>query len=127
VFFRAGSLSDAFLIVRKIASLPAELAGYLAELPERGIVNTVRMAFQLGAADQGIAHPITSFGMTAFAFAVLSIVILVGADVWTKNVAGTNRIIRLPLAMRWAGYYALVLIIILNWAAYSSQFIYFTF
>jgi hypothetical protein len=38
---------------------------------------------------------------------------------------------QMPLVLRWAGYYALILTIILtiifNWAADSSQFIYFTF
>ncbi|GHV43646.1 alginate O-acetyltransferase [Spirochaetia bacterium] len=127
VFFRAGSVSDAFLIVRKLASLPAEWAGYVVQLPARGIVNTVRAAIQLGAANQGITYPITGFGMIAFAFAVLSIVILVRADAWSKNITGTSRIMRLPLVMRWAGYYALILTIIFNWAVDSSQFIYFTF
>ncbi|GHV91063.1 alginate O-acetyltransferase [Spirochaetia bacterium] len=127
VFFRAGSVSDAFLIVRKFASLPVEWVGYLAELPQRGIVNTVRAAFQLGASNQGITHPITGFGMIAFAFAVLSIVILVGADAWSKNITGTSRIIRLPLVMRWAGYYALILVIMSSWSVDTSEFIYFTF
>ncbi|GHU59651.1 alginate O-acetyltransferase [Spirochaetia bacterium] len=127
IFFRAGSLPDAFLIVRKLASLPGEWAGYLAELPKRGIVNTVRAAFQLGAGNQGITHPITGFGMVALAFSVLSIVILIVADAWSRNTTGTSRIMRLPPVMRWAGYYALILIIIFNWAVDSSQFIYFTF
>jgi D-alanyl-lipoteichoic acid acyltransferase DltB (MBOAT superfamily) len=54
VFFRANTIADAFLIFRKFTSLPAELAGYITGLPERGIVNTVGVAFHLSAANQEI-------------------------------------------------------------------------
>ncbi|GHU71246.1 alginate O-acetyltransferase [Spirochaetia bacterium] len=128
IFFRAGSLSDAFLIVRKLASLPGEWAGYLAELPERGIVNTVRVAFQLGASNQGIVtNSVEGFRLRAFGLSVMSVIILLMSDSWTRAVPGTKRIMRVPLVLRWAGYYALILTIIFNWVVDSSQFIYFTF
>ncbi|GHV06785.1 alginate O-acetyltransferase [Spirochaetia bacterium] len=127
VFFRAGSLPDAFLIVRKLASLPGEWSGYLAELPQRGIVNTVRVAFQLGESKHGVIYPITGFALRAFGFSVMSVIILLMSDSWTRAVPGTKRVMRVPLVLRWAGYYALVLVILISWNAASSQFIYFTF
>jgi hypothetical protein len=127
LFFRANTLADAFLITRKFASLPSEWTGYFAGLSERGIVNTVRVAFQIGSISQGVTHSIAGFGMMAAALSVMSLIILVAGDVWSRTVAGTKRIMHLPLAIRWAGYYALVLVIVLSWSVDSSQFIYFTF
>ncbi|GHV78822.1 hypothetical protein AGMMS49944_06130 [Spirochaetia bacterium] len=115
------------MIVRKLGALPAECAGYLARLPERGIVNTVRVAFQLGIVSQGIANPVTRFGMAAFGISVISVIILLVGDNWTKAVPGTKRIMRFPLVLRWAGYYALILVIMISWGTDASEFIYFTF
>jgi D-alanyl-lipoteichoic acid acyltransferase DltB (MBOAT superfamily) len=126
IFFRAGTIADAFLIVKKLAALPAECAAYLVQLPERGIMNTVRVAFQIGAPRQGVTHSIPQFGMTACAFSLMSLVILVTSDRWLKN-SGRIKRLRIPLALRWAGYYLLVLVIMLNWSKNASEFIYFTF
>ncbi|GHV74338.1 alginate O-acetyltransferase [Spirochaetia bacterium] len=126
IFFRANTMGDAFLIVRKLGDLPAECAGYLARLPERGIVNTVRVAFQLGTL-VGIAHPVSGFGMAVFGLSVISVIILLVGDNWTRAVPGTKCVMRLPLVLRWAGYYALILVIMISWGRDTSQFIYFTF
>ncbi|GHV80557.1 alginate O-acetyltransferase [Spirochaetia bacterium] len=127
IFFRANTMGDAFLIVRKLGDLPAECAGYLVRIPERGIVNTVRVAFQLGTLAQGIANPVTGFGMTAFGLSIITVIILLVGDNWTKAVPGTKRIMRSPLVLRWAGYCGIMLTILLSWNTASNQFIYFTF
>jgi hypothetical protein len=87
------------------------------------------VAFQLAddGAFHGILHNIPGFGLTACAFAVILIAILVAGDVLSRNIAGTTRIMQMPLVLRWAGYYALILVILFCWNAASSQFIYFTF
>jgi hypothetical protein len=126
IFFRANTTGDAFLIVRKLGDLPAECVGYVAQLPERGIVNTVRVAFQLGLSSQGIANPV-GVGMAAFGISVILVIILLMGDGWTKAVSGTNRVMQVPLVLRWVGYYMLVLVIMWNWSVDTSQFIYFTF
>ncbi|GHV18432.1 hypothetical protein FACS189493_7850 [Spirochaetia bacterium] len=118
VFFRAGSLPDAFLIVRKFALLPGEWAGYLAELPQRGIVNTARAAFRLS---------VRGFGLRTFGLSVMSVIILLMSDSWTRAVPGTKRVMRVPLVLRWAGYYALILVIMASWSVDTSEFIYFAF
>jgi D-alanyl-lipoteichoic acid acyltransferase DltB (MBOAT superfamily) len=124
VFFRANTTGDAFFIIRKLASLPVECAGYLSRLPERGIVGTVRAAFQVG---RGATYPVTGFGLTDCAFSMLLIVILLLVDRWTRAITGTKRIMSFPLVLRWVGYYALIVVIALNWSVDTSQFIYFTF
>jgi D-alanyl-lipoteichoic acid acyltransferase DltB (MBOAT superfamily) len=130
VFFRADSIADAFLICRKFASLPAELAEYIRQLPTTGIMGMARTAFQLGAAEQGVLHNVAGFGITACAFSFIFIAILLAAEVWTRAVAGMARVMRLPAAVRWAGYYGLVACIIMTINSLgmdSAQFIYFTF
>jgi hypothetical protein len=102
---------------------------YLTWLPERGIVNTVRVAFQLAddGAIHGIMHNIPGFGLTVCALSVLFIIILVVSDGWTRVVPGTKCVMRAPLVLRWIGYYALILVIMSSWSTDTSQFIYFTF
>jgi D-alanyl-lipoteichoic acid acyltransferase DltB (MBOAT superfamily) len=127
VFFRANTTGDAFLIVRKLGALPAECAGYLTRLSERGIVNTVRVAFQLRGSEDSVIYPIEGFGLRAFGLSIITVIILLVGDGWTNAVPGTKRVMHLPLVLRWAGYYALTLTVVLSWNTVSNQFIYFTF
>jgi D-alanyl-lipoteichoic acid acyltransferase DltB (MBOAT superfamily) len=127
IFFRANSMADALLILAKLTALPRELAGYLAALPKQGIANTLRLALQLGSEGQGIAYPIEGFGAVAFITSLLVLGVLLAAGIWPGTRQGAKGIKALPLGIRWAGYYALVLVLILSWTTESSEFIYFTF
>ena len=124
VFFRANTISDALLICAKLAALPAELAGYVHQLPHTGLIGTVRAAFQLG---DNVAHPVKSFGIRACGFSFIAIAALLLGDWWTRTMPGTALITRKPMMLRWAGYYALVLAILFNFGANASELIYFTF
>jgi hypothetical protein len=124
IFFRADTIGDALLVIAKLAALPAELAGYVRFLPQTGLVGTVREAFQLGI---DVASPVEGFGITQCGLSLICIAVLIISDIWTRKDAGTEKIARKPPVLRWAGYYALVLAILLSWNAGPSQFIYFTF
>jgi D-alanyl-lipoteichoic acid acyltransferase DltB (MBOAT superfamily) len=124
IFFRAGTIGEAFLIIGKIAKLPAEIAGYTGQVSQIGIVATVREMLQMG---MDVAYPIGTFGLKACLFSFISIVILLSADIWSNNNSGTIKVKHLPLAARWAGYYALIFTLALNWTMDTPQFIYFTF
>ncbi|HCC37131.1 MAG TPA: membrane-bound O-acyltransferase family protein [Treponema sp.] len=125
IFFRANTLSDAILITTKLAQLPVELAGYARGLPRTGIIGTVRNAFQMGG---DVANPIADFGLRKFGGSVIFILILLISDRWSMAVPNNGiKIGKKPLALRWVGYYALIMMILLSWNAGSSQFIYFTF
>ncbi|MDR1399524.1 MAG: MBOAT family protein [Treponema sp.] len=124
VFFRANTIGDALLICAKFAALPSELASYVRQLPQTGLIETVRAAFQLG---NNVAHPIKLFGISACGLSFMAIAALLLVDWWTRTRPGTTLIMRKPLMLRWAGYYALVLVVLLSWSTDSSEFIYFTF
>jgi D-alanyl-lipoteichoic acid acyltransferase DltB (MBOAT superfamily) len=124
VFFRADSVSESFIIFSKFASLPVEFAQYVAQLPQNGIVGTARLMFQLGSE---VANPIAGFGMTACAFSVVFIIVLGIVEVLTRKTDGTVLVKKLPLVVRWAGYYSLIMIIYASWQQTQAQFIYFTF
>jgi hypothetical protein len=127
IFFRADSIHDALVIITKLVTLPAELAGYVRQMPQMGIMGTVRVMFQLGTKLMGVTNPIKGFGITQCGLAGIFIVILLVSDVWIRKTPGVTKIMQKPLVFRWAGYYALVLITLFSWDAGSSQFIYFTF
>jgi D-alanyl-lipoteichoic acid acyltransferase DltB (MBOAT superfamily) len=124
VFFRANTIGDAILICGKFAALPAELARYVHQLPQTGVLETVRTAFQLG---NNVDHPIELFAIRACGFSFIAITALVLSDWLTRTKSGTALIMRKPLMLRWAGYYALILAVLWSWGADSSEFIYFTF
>jgi D-alanyl-lipoteichoic acid acyltransferase DltB (MBOAT superfamily) len=128
VFFRANTMGDALLICAKLAALPAELAGYVQQLPKTGLMGAVRAAFQLGNETQ-VVHPVELFGLTPCGLSFMAIAALLLSDWWTRTTPGTTLIMRKPLALRWAGYYALVVVVLLSWdwGVDTSEFIYFTF
>jgi len=117
VFFRANTMADAFLIMAKLAQLPAELAGYARGLSQNGIIGTVRNVIPI----------FDSFGLIDIGLSGISIVILFVADVLIWKTPEEAMVKRKPLILRWAGYFVLILTILLNCDAGSSQFIYFTF
>jgi hypothetical protein len=115
-------MSDAFLIITKLTMFPAELANYIRELPARGIMGVILAAFQLGL------FGAQDFGLMNFGVSLLCIMALLFHDIYARFVpdipAATGRN---PPLLRWAGYWVLILTIILSWNDISSQFIYFTF
>jgi D-alanyl-lipoteichoic acid acyltransferase DltB (MBOAT superfamily) len=124
VFFRANTMQDAFLIIAKLLRLPLELAGYVRGLSQNGVIGTVRNAFQMG---RDVDNPIQGFGLTNFGLSMFFIATLLTADVLMWKMPEAAIVKQKPLALRWAGYYALMFAILLSWNAGSSQFIYFTF
>jgi D-alanyl-lipoteichoic acid acyltransferase DltB (MBOAT superfamily) len=125
VFFRANTITDAFLITAKLAQLPAELAGYINGLSQNGIVMTMRDALQMGNEKQ-VANSI-GFGLKDFLISAILIAILFIADILLQKTPEGTIVKQKPPVLRWTGYYALILAIIFSWDAGSSQFIYFTF
>jgi D-alanyl-lipoteichoic acid acyltransferase DltB (MBOAT superfamily) len=126
IFFRANSLDEAFHISVGLTRLPAELAGYIRGLPGRGLISTVRLAFQLGSSSHGeITAAIPGFGLIAAGLSLLLVGVLITGDLLRR--IGAFRILRFPVALRWTLYYALLFAVFFSWDAGSSAFIYFTF
>jgi len=117
VFFRAHTMGDAFLITKKLALLPPELAGYAQGLSRNGIIGTVRNAIPTFG----------GMGLIDIALSGISIIILLMADALIWKTPEEAPVKRKPLILRWAGYFILVFAILLNCDSGSSQFIYFTF
>jgi D-alanyl-lipoteichoic acid acyltransferase DltB (MBOAT superfamily) len=125
IFFRADTMRDAFVIIAKLTTLPAEVMGYIRQFPALGLIGTVRAAFQLG---KDVAHPIESFGIANCGLSGIGILVLLIHDVLTRRSPdAAAEIARVPLVLRWAGYYTLTLVILWCWDTEASQFIYFTF
>jgi len=124
IFFRASTTADAFLITAKLIKLPAELAEYVSGLSQNGIIWTVREAFQVGIET---AHFVQGFGLKNLGLSVIFIAILIINDVLMRKTPEETILRQKPLILRWAGYYALIFTIMLDWSSGSSQFIYFTF
>jgi len=124
VFFRAESLSDAGLIFGKLTQLPGDLGRSLTQLPQIGITGVMGSLFQIG---YHASHPIADFGRSQFDQSVIFISILLFIEIITRKTDGTTLIMKMPLGLRWAGYYGLIVTLIVNWQSGTSDFIYFTF
>jgi hypothetical protein len=111
------------LITAKLTKLPVELVGYVSGLSQNGIKATVHTAFQLGT---DVTNPIQNF--IGLKFSGLFIALLIISDGLARIIPNVDTwIMKKPLVLRWAGYYALIFTILLSWNPGSPQFIYFTF
>jgi hypothetical protein len=117
-------MTDAFMIIAKLVKLPVELAGYIQGLHQNGIIRTIRDAFQMGIV---VANPVPGFGLTTLLISIVFIAILLINDLLMRNTPEETILKQKPFVLRWAGYYALIITILISWNAGSSQFIYFTF
>ncbi|MDR2510140.1 MAG: MBOAT family protein [Spirochaetaceae bacterium] len=128
IFFRAASRKDAVLIISKLARLVAEAAGFLRELPALGLIGVMRkekqLLFQFASS---AANLIQQFDALNFWLSCFGIAVLLFHDIAARSVDVLAAAGRKPLALRWAGYYALLFTILLGWNSSSAQFIYFTF
>jgi D-alanyl-lipoteichoic acid acyltransferase DltB (MBOAT superfamily) len=127
IFFRANSLKSAAIICSKLSTLPSELAGYIQNGAQAGIIGTVRQMFQLGNIGQGVFNEIVGFGIKNTLFSLFVITILIFGDLILQIKSTTGINIRFPIIIRWAGYYILIITIILSWPLETPDFIYFTF
>ncbi|MDR2632190.1 MAG: MBOAT family protein [Treponema sp.] len=125
IFFRANTLQEGLFISARLLALPAELPGVLKGLPQSGLINTVRLAFQLGGSTHGVISPIPRFGITQAGLSLIFISLVLMGDELKRR--GRFRLRKLSLIPRWALYYALILTVFLSWNSGASLFIYFTF
>jgi D-alanyl-lipoteichoic acid acyltransferase DltB (MBOAT superfamily) len=114
VFFRADSITSAFSICAKLATLPAEIIGYVKQMPQLGIFGAIRDMFAFNA---------SGFSATNFATSFIYLVILLLGEILTikKSPRSFN------IVFRWACYCGVLLILIMNFGVVASNFIYFTF
>lgn len=100
IFFRANSISDAFLIIRNLFT----------------------------AFDPATLLTVSGFTFQHFILSVLSIVILLGAELFQRNHDIRGWLSQRPVMLRWAFYYGLIMFILL-FGAYdnANEFIYFQF
>ena len=110
VFFRAESLSDAWLILRK---LPTGLGALPSQLADRGFI---RQYLMLGQGREDVV------------VVTLALVVLFGVEVWQQRESVRGRVAGWPPVVRYALYYGAVAAILLFGAFNQSQnFIYFQF
>lgn len=100
IFFRANSISDAFLIIRNLFT----------------------------AFDPATLLTVSGFTFQHFILSVLSIVILLGVELFQRNHDIRGWLSQRPVMLRWAFYYGLIMFILL-FGAYdnANEFIYFQF
>jgi D-alanyl-lipoteichoic acid acyltransferase DltB (MBOAT superfamily) len=128
IFFRAASGKAAFLIVAKLAALPAKAAACISELPSLGLTGVMRLEKRLIVQFvSDAANLIQQFNALNFWVSCVGIALLLLHDRWAHAVDVLAAVGRKPLALRWAGYYALSFAILLSWKTGSVEFIYFTF
>ena len=100
VFFRAETLPDAWNIVKGFGRLPRDIAVFISTKSQFGIKTALSNAF---AIEYGFMNMFNRF---------VTLGIFICASVATRNKSGLEIIRSKPVAVRWAAYYALCLLII---------------
>jgi hypothetical protein len=120
-------LPDAALILGKLVSLPGEFAGYMSQYGRLGLNEMLGEMFQLS--NSGALHPpaFDFFDSTELLYSLICIAVLAGVEIATRKTDGTRLVTRLPLVCRWAGYYAILTVLVIDWSKTMEQFIYFQF
>ena len=120
IFFRAGSLDDAILAVRKLLSLPSELAAFPALAAAHGLKDALWKTFSLVVFQEGAA--------TGLAGIAVPLALLVCAEIASRNEGGLALVRRQPAAIRWAAYILLLLALLdtllSTRTSWSADFIY---
>jgi alginate O-acetyltransferase complex protein AlgI len=109
IFFRANSLSDAMLIVRRLMAG----AGYAVE--------------HAGSIARNVVPSIDPFSRNELALAVLLILILQLAHLFQRDRPFTAALAARPVWARWTAYYSMLLLILSIGLFGSQSFIYFQF
>jgi hypothetical protein len=93
-------------------------------MPETGRMSTIRDMFQIERPWN--LTPIENFSLPDLWLSFLFIGILVITEILMRKKTCIP-LMKLPPVLRWAGYYAFLMLIALSWGQTTAQFIYFTF
>jgi alginate O-acetyltransferase complex protein AlgI len=109
IFFRANTLDDAALMVGRIAG------------------GVVRGAAHAGAAARSLVLAIYPFTGRQLALAAAVVVLLLAADVAQGRQSFSASMVARPVWVRWAAYYAMLLLVVSIGLFGAQSFIYFQF
>lgn len=112
IFFRANTVTDAFKIIKKIASVPQDILH---------IFQTKQLAFMKIWTIENFASIYQLF------FCILLIVFVEMTDYLRAKHGLYQRFRKQPMAFRWAVYYTVIFVIIFMGIFENQQFIYFQF
>jgi D-alanyl-lipoteichoic acid acyltransferase DltB (MBOAT superfamily) len=126
IFFRADSIASAFSICEKLTTLPTEIVGYISQVPQFGIKDSIREMFCLSGGSK-ILHPIEGCDFTGIGLTIICLMFLFIGDMASRKVPMPAITTKYPLVIRWTGYVCLLLILFIAMQTKSSQFIYFKF
>lgn len=127
IFFRADSISDALLIIKKITYFPADLMIMFNDFSVYGVIGSVKKAlFLTTIIEQGI-FAINGFGIVELIISFFVILVLVLSDILSQKDSLLFKIKNMPPIFRFIAYYFFILFIVFFGMYTNNQFIYFQF
>jgi len=122
IFFRAKNLSEAMLVISRIAQTPADIAAFFSMMQENGLQEALYSMFCMQGPESG--------GILGMAATILLILGFSSVSVMTRRKNGLERVHALPVSLRWAAYIVLGTILLYAIPLYGStnvEFLYFAF
>lgn len=117
IAFRASSVLDFCLAVKKLFLIPSELSMVLKATHEYPVYSSIRYLFFL----------YESFDLSALKLSLVLIAVLIAVSFATRKTDGCTLIKRFPIPVRWLCYYALTFTLIFYSITEKTQFLYFQF
>lgn len=120
VFFRADNMGQAGKVYLKLVHVPVEIAGFISNLGNGSLVESVRSLFLLN-------EDVSGFGFKHAFGSILLISMLLAVDIMTRRIDGIELIKKQNVIVRWCCYYFIVSLIIFFSVQGKTQFVYFQF
>lgn len=117
ISFRAESVPDFLLALKKLMLIPSELSLVLKAAHDYPLYSSLNYLFFL--------HE--SFDLTALKLSLAFIVVLIAVSLATRKTEGCTLIKRFPIPVRWLCYYALIFVLLFYSITEKTQFVYFVF
>lgn len=127
IFFRADTISDALLIIKKITYFPSDLMLMFNEFSVYGVIGSIKKGlFLTTIIEQGI-FSINGFGIVELSISFFVILVLILSDIFRQKDSLLFRVKNMPSICRFIMYYFFILFIIFFGMYTNNQFIYFQF
>ena len=116
--FRASSIPDFCLALKKLASIPSELST---------VLKPTKIAYPIYSSINYLFFLHEDFDISALKLSLIFIAILMAVSFATRKTDGCTLITRFPVPVRWLCYYALIFALIFYSITEKTQFVYFQF
>ncbi|MGP1593868.1 MAG: MBOAT family O-acyltransferase [Treponema sp.] len=127
IFFRAKTISDALLVLKKISYFFTDLTTMINDVSVYGVIGSIKKGLFLTTIIEQNIIAINGFGIVELAISFFVIFVLIMSDIINQKEPLVSRIKNISPVCKFIAYYIFILFIIFFGMYTNNQFIYFQF